>query len=132
MKVRKGIGMGTDGYFMKSEQEKIEWRKKAGQRTLLPNSPVEKMETFCIVAVLQELKSAGLNPTDEKYMDISRRTAKLLIRNRRKNLIGYLQSKETLKEWLLWKLGLRQSVAFEKMKQMGLTGNVIHDLEVMK
>lgn len=122
-----------DGYFMKlGQQEKLKWRKEAGQRTLLPNSAVEKMETFCIEAILQELKSAGLNPTDEKYMEISRRTAKLLIRNRRKNLIGYLQSKETLKEWLLWKLGLRQSVAFEKMKQMGLTGNVIHDLEVMK
>ena len=115
-----------------SEQEKRVWRGKVGQEKLLPDSPVARMETFCIEAVLQELKSARLSPADDRYMDISRRTAKLLIRNRKKNLIGYLQSKDVLKEWILWKVGLRKSSAFERMERMGLTGDVIHDMEVLE
>lgn len=115
-----------------SEQEKRAWRGKVGQEKLLPDSPVARMETFCIEAVLQELKSVRLSPADDRYMDISRRTAKLLIRNRRKNLIGYLQSKDVLKEWILWKVGLRKSSAFERMERMGLTGDVIHDMEVLE
>lgn len=115
-----------------SEQEKRAWRGKVGQKNMLPDSSVTRMETFCIEAVLQELKSARLSPADDRYMDISRRTAKLLIRNRRRNLIGYSQSKEVLKEWILWKVGLKKNSAFEKMERMGLTGDVIHDMEVLQ
>lgn len=104
---------------------------ECGTKKLLPDSPVARMETFCIEAVLRELKSAGLSPADDKYMDISRRTAKLLIRNRRENLIGYSQSKEVLKEWILWKVGLKKSSAFERIERMGLTGDVLEDMVKM-
>lgn len=92
---------------------------------------IMEMDAFCCNAVLKELKAAGLNPKNEKYIQISRMTAKLLIRNRKDMLARYDASKEEMKEWLLWKVGLKKNHTYEKMRSMGLTGDALHDMEVI-
>lgn len=93
---------------------------------------IASVEAFCINTVLQALYCADLKPGDERYTQISKATAKLIIRNRRAICTGYLQSREVLKDWVLWKIGLRKNIAFERMEHMGLTGDVLHDMEVLK
>lgn len=97
----------------------------------LADSPVSRIEAFCLNTVLQALHSAGLRPSDKKYEQISKATAKLLIRNRKEIWTRYAQSKEGLKDWLLWKVGLRRNPAFEKMQRAGVTGDVLHDMEAL-
>ena len=39
--------------------------------------------------------------------------------------------KEGLKDWLLWKLGLKKETVFDRMKRMGVTGDVLQDMELL-
>lgn len=94
-------------------------------------STIARIEAFCLNTVIQELSSAGLRPSDKTYEQISRATAKLVIRNRKEIWTRYAQSKEGLKDWLLWKVGLRNNPAFEKMQRAGLMGDVLHDMEAL-
>lgn len=98
----------------------------------LTEQPVTRIEVFCLNTVLQAMSSAGLKPGDDRYMKISRATAKLVIRDRKAIWIRYQMSKEGLREWILWKAGLRKNPVFEKINRMGLTGDAIHDMEVLK
>lgn len=95
------------------------------------DSSITRIEVFCLNTVLQAMFSAGLKPENDRYMQISRATAKLLIRNRKEIWTRYVQSKEGLKDWILWKVGLRRNPEFEKMQSAGVTGDVIHDMEVL-
>lgn len=95
-------------------------------------STIARVEAFCFNTVLQALQSAGLRPSDKIYEQINRSTAKLVIRNRKEIWTRYAQSKEGLKDWLLWKVGLRRNPSFEKMQRAGLTGDVLHDMEALK
>lgn len=114
---------------VKEQRKEVE---TAFTESRLVDSPVTRIEAYCLNTVLQALSSAGLKPKDDRYMQISRATAKLVIRDRKAIWIRYRMSKEGLKEWILWKVGLRKNPVFEKMKRMGLTGDVQHDMEVLK
>lgn len=92
---------------------------------------IMEMDAFCCNVVLKELKAAGLTPKDERYVQISKATAKLLIRSRKEIWTRYLLSKEGLKDWILWKVGMKENQAYEKIQHMGLTGDVLHDMEVI-
>lgn len=92
---------------------------------------IMEMDAFCCNVVLKELKAAGLTPKDESYVQISKATAKLLIRSRKEIWTRYLLSKEELKDWILWKVGLKENPAYEKIQRMGLTGDALHDMEVI-
>lgn len=92
---------------------------------------IMEMDAFCCNVVLKELKAAGLTPKDERYVQISKATAKLLIKSRKEIWTRYLLSKEGLKDWILWKVGLKENPAYEKIQRMGLTGDVLHDMETM-
>lgn len=109
---------------MNKEYRHFEKQETAG-------SQLSRMEAFCLNTVLQALNSAGLRPGDRKYEQISRATAKLLIRNRKEIWIRYAKSKEGLRDWILWKVGLRRNPAFEKMQRAGVTGDVLHDMEAL-
>lgn len=102
-------------------------RQQRAERTCIAN-----VDAFCINTVLKALSCAGLKPGEERYIQISKATAKLIIRGRRAICTGYSQSREVLKDWILWKVGLRENVAFERMEHMGLTGNILHDMEVLE
>lgn len=43
----------------------------------------------------------------------------------------YYTDKEGLKDWLLWKLGLKKETVFDRMKRMGVTGDVLQDMELL-
>lgn len=65
-------------------------------------------------------------------MRISRATARLVIRDRIGMWTRYYTDEDGLKEWILWKLGLKKVEAFDKMKRMGLNGDVLHDMEILE
>lgn len=95
-------------------------------------STIARVEAFCFNTVIQALYSDGLKPEDDRYVQISRATTMLVKRNRNGIVTRYQLSKEGLKDWLLWKVGLRRNPAFEKMQRAGVTGDVQHDMEVLK
>lgn len=94
-------------------------------------SQIAEAEAFCLNTVIQALSSAGLKPEHERYAQISRATAKLVIRNRSIIVAQYQRSKEGLKDWILWKVGLKSVPAYERIRTMGLTGDVMHDMEIL-
>lgn len=94
-------------------------------------STIARIEAFCFNTVIQALSSAGLGPEDDKYVQISRATTMVVKRNRSGIMTRYQLSKEGLKDWLLWKVGLRRNPAFEKMQRAGLIGDVLHDMEAL-
>lgn len=92
---------------------------------------IGKVEAYCINAVLAELKRKGLTPEKEEYKRISRETARMVIRDRKGIWTRYYTDKESLKDWLLWKLGLKKETVFDRMKRMGVTGDILQDMELL-
>lgn len=108
--------------------------ERAKQRKIVngtTDSPISRAEVFCLNTVIQALSSAGIKPESERYVQISRAAARLVIRNRSGIVTRYQLSKEGLKDWTLWKVGLRRNATFERMQRMGLTGDVLHDMEIL-
>lgn len=93
---------------------------------------IGKVEAYCINTVLAELKRKGLTPEQEEYKRISRETARMVIRDRKGIWTRYYTDKEGLKDWLLWKLGLKKETVFDRMKRMGVTGDVLQDMELLR
>ena len=60
-----------------------------------------------------------------------RPTARMVIRDRKGIWTRYYTDKEGLKDWLLWKLGLKKETVFDRMKRMGVTGDVLQDMELL-
>jgi hypothetical protein len=92
---------------------------------------IGRVETYCINTVLAELKREGLSPEQEEYKRISRETARMVIRDRKGLWTRYYTDKEGLKDWILWKLELKKEMVFDRMKRMGITGDVLQDMELL-
>lgn len=116
----------------KSRVAKREAGKIPGaERKITADTNITEAEVFCIEAVKKALKDKGIGRQDEMYVDMCKRTAAIIIHNRQGIWDRYMQSKEGLRDWILWKMGLRKVEAYDKMRRMGLTGDVIHDMEVL-
>lgn len=110
---------------MKRKSEKAaQTALKDAKASILNAAGIGKVETYCINAVLAELKHKGLTPEKEEYKRISRETARMVIRDRKGIWTRYYTDKEGLKDWLLWKLGLKKETVFDRMKRMGVTGDI--------
>lgn len=105
--------------------------EKAAKASILNAAGIGKVEAYCINTVLAELKRKGLTPEQEEYKRISRETARMVIRDRKGIWTRYYTDKEGLKDWLLWKLGLKKETVFDRMKRMGVTGDVLQDMELL-
>lgn len=79
----------------------------------------------------EAMKRKGLTPEQKGYKRISRETARMVIRDRKGIWTRYYTDKEGLKDWLLWKLGLKKDTVFDRMKRMGVTGDVLQDMELL-
>lgn len=120
-------------YKMMKREENAELNAlEDAKRSAMMAAGISKVEVFCINTVLEEMKKARLKPDSEEYMRISRATARLVIRDRIGMWTRYYTDKDGLKEWILWKLGLKKVEAFDKMKRMGLNGDVLHDMEILE
>lgn len=101
------------------------------RESVLRAAGIGRVEAYCINTVLEEMKRMGLEPESAEYKRISRETAKLVIRGRRGIWTRYYTDKLGLKDWILWKLGLKKETVFDKMEKMGMTGNVIEDMVLL-
>lgn len=117
---------------MKRKSEKAaQTALKDAKASILNAAGIGKVEAYCINTVLVELKRKGLSPEQEEYKRISRETARMVIRDRKGIWTRYYTDKEGLKDWLLWKLGLKKETVFDRMKRMGVTGDVLQDMELL-
>lgn len=117
---------------MKRKSEKAAQTALEDAKTSILNvAGIGKVEAYCINTVLAELKHKGLSPEQEEYKRISRETARMVIRDRKGIWTRYYIDKEGLKDWLLWKLGLKKETVFDRMKRMGVTGDVLQDMELL-
>jgi hypothetical protein len=117
---------------MKRKSEKAaQIALKDAKASILNAAGIGKVEAYCINTVLAELKRKGLTPEKEGYKRISRETARIVIRDRKGIWTRYYTDKEGLKDWLLWKLGLKKEAVFDRMKRMGVTGDVLQDMELL-
>lgn len=101
------------------------------RESVLRAAGIGKVEAYCINTVLAEMKRMGLEPESAEYKRISRETAKLVIRGRRGIWTRYYTDKLGLKDWILWKLGLKKETVFDKMEKLGMTGDVIKDMVLL-
>lgn len=103
---------------MKRKSEKAAQTALEDAKTSILNAAgIGKVEAYCINTVLAELKRKGLSPEQEEYKRISRETARMVIRDRKGIWTRYYTDKEGLKDWLLWKLGLKKETVFDRMRK---------------
>ena len=111
---------------MKRKSEKAaQTALKDAKASILNAAGIGKVEAYCINTVLAELKRKGLTPEQEEYKRISRETARMVIRDRKGIWTRYYTDKEGLK------LGLKKETVFDRMKRMGVTGDVLQDMELL-
>ena len=103
---------------MKRKSEKAaQTALKDAKASILNAAGIGKVEAYCINTVLAELKRKGLSPEQEEYKRISRETARMVIRDRKGIWTRYYTDKEGLKDWLLWKLGLKKETVNPKERK---------------
>lgn len=116
---------------MKKREMAMDNALEDARERVLRAAGIGRVEAYCINTVLEEMKRMGLEPESAEYKRISRETAKLVIRGRRGIWTRYYTDKLGLKDWILWKLGLKKETVFDKMEKMGMTGNVVEDMVLL-
>jgi len=89
---------------------------------------VTAAEVFCVQCVMQELKAERVPEGGAYWREVSERTEKLLLYHREEIRDMYRTARQELRRWILKESGAEDAVAFQKMQEMGLTGNVAEDM----
>lgn len=92
---------------------------------------VTAAEVYCVKCVTQTLKEERVQEGGAYWMEVAAKTEKLLLYHREEIRDMYRKARTELRKWILEKSGAENAVAFQKMQQMGMTGNIMHDMEVL-
>lgn len=87
-----------------------------------------KAEIYCAEVVKEATKN--MKPLDRKC--IYERTAILLQMHKEEIRHMFMNSKAQLKQWVLQFSGAANLKAFQHMQQLGLTGDILKDMEIME
>ena len=89
-------------------------------------------EVFCVRAVSEAMDAAGMHEGQQPYETVKKRMVELLTLHREEVRSMYASSKQMLKKWVMRESGAENVVAFRRLEQLGLTGDIMHDLKMME
>ena len=110
---------------MRQETERI-----GGQQTGADN-PITAAEVYAAKAIQKELEASRIRSGSRVWRMVTLRAARVMSAHRQEVRDMYHTSKALLREWIVKESGIRDHKAFRRMHRMGLTGNVLKDMEIM-
>lgn len=111
---------------MRQETERI-----GGQQTGADN-PITAAEVYAAKAIQKELEASRIRSGSRVWRMVTLRAARVMAAHRQEVRDMYQTSKALLREWITKESGLRDFRALAKFNEIGLTGNVLKDLEVLE
>ena len=90
--------------------------------------PITEAEVYA-TKVIKE--AAKIREGSGEWNVFTERAAEIMAAHRQEVRDMYHTSKALLREWIVKESGIRDHKAFRRMHRMGLTGNVLKDMEIM-
>lgn len=112
---------------------------KENDNRLLPEEEIRQQEAAVAVTaaekyavkVVQEHVDKERVPEMVKR-EVFRRTADILLKHRQEVRDMYRTSKALLRQWILERSGADSAGGFQRMRRMGLNGDIRHDMEILE
>ena len=102
------------------------------EKRLCLTQAVTAAEIYAVKVIEEELNRKGIAPESIERKIIITRTADVLAAHREEVRHMYRQSRLILAEWIVKMSGIRDLTAFRKMKRLGFTGDIMHDMKIME
>ena len=102
------------------------------EKRLCLEQAVTKAEIYAVKVIEEELNRKGIAPNSIKRKIIITRTADVLAAHREEVRDMYKKSGLLLQDWIIKMSGIKDLTAFRKMKRLGFTGDIMHDMKIME
>ena len=102
------------------------------EKRLCLSQAVTAAEIYAVKVIEEELNRKGIAPKSIERKIIITRTADVLAAHREEVRDMYKKSRQLLADWIVKASGIRELTAFRKMKQLGFTGDIMHDMKIME
>ena len=109
---------------MRQEEEKIRKKSTGDDEEIMA-------EVYAARAIREEMEKTRIREGSRVWRMIVLMAAKVIMENRQEIRDIYQKSKERLREWIIKESGLCDWKALAKFNEIGLTGNVLKDMEIM-
>lgn len=93
--------------------------------------PITEAEEYTKRVILDELKAENIKEGSEEWNIFMQKAEEIRKAHWLEIRDIYHTSKVFLREWIIKELGIRNHKAFKTMLRIGLTGNVMKDMEIM-
>lgn len=95
------------------------------KKRLCLEDAVTKAEIYAVKVIEEELNRKGIAPNSIERKIIITRTADVLAAHKEEVRDMYKKSGLLLQDWIIKMSGIKDLIAFKKMKQLGFTGDVM-------
>ena len=102
------------------------------EKRLCLNQKITNAEIYAVKVIEEELNRKGIAQNSIERKIIITRTADVLVKHKEEARDMYKKSELLLKDWITKMSGIEDLIAFKKMKRMGFTGDVMHDMKMME
>lgn len=102
------------------------------EKRLCLEQAVTKAEIYAVKVIEEELNRKGIAPNSIERKIIITRTADVLAAHREEVRDMYKKSGLLLQDWIIKMSGIKDLTAFRKMKRLGFTGDIMHDMKIME
>lgn len=102
------------------------------KKRLCLEDAVTNAEIYAVKVIEEELNRKGIAPNSIERKIIITRTADVLAAHREEVRDMYKKSGLLLQDWIIKMSGIKDLIAFKKMKQLGFTGDVMQYMKKME
>lgn len=102
------------------------------EKRLCLEQAVTKAEIYAVKVIEEELNRKGIAPNSIERKIVITRTVDALAAHKEEVRDMYKKSGTLLKDWIMKMSGIKDLIAFKRMKQLGFTGNVMQDMKIME
>ena len=102
------------------------------EKRLCLEDVVTAAEIYAAKVIEEELNRKGIAQNSIERKIIITRTADVLAAHREEARDMYKKSGSLLKDWITKMSGIKDLIAFKKVKQIGFTGDVMRDMKTIE
>lgn len=102
------------------------------KKRLCLEDAVTKAEIYAAKVIEEELNRKDIKTESLERKIIITRTADVLAAHREEVRDMYKKSRQLLAGWIVKMSGIEDLTAFRKMKRLGFTGDIMHDMKIME
>lgn len=102
------------------------------EKRLCLEQAVTAAEIYAVKVIEEELNRKGIAPESIERKIIITRTANVLAAHREEVRDMYKKSGLLLQDWIIKMSSIKDLIAFRRMKRLGFTGDIMHDMKIME